>query len=85
MLLGSGDLLKFDANGQIVSRAGMSTSAQVAQVPPGVWHGFWVAEPGTAIMEVKPGPYRPSDFAEWAPPEGDGRVAAFLHQLAPRP
>jgi cupin fold WbuC family metalloprotein len=84
LLQGRGDLLKFDANGRITSRAGMNASAQVAQIPAGLWHGFWVAEPGTAIMEIKQGPYRPSDFAEWAPPEGDGRVDAYLRQLAPQ-
>jgi cupin fold WbuC family metalloprotein len=85
LLQGSGDLLQFDANGRIVSRAGMSAQTPVAQIPKGIWHGFWVAEASTAIMEVKPGPYRPSDFAEWAPPEGDGRVPDFLRQLAPQP
>jgi cupin fold WbuC family metalloprotein len=85
LLQGSGDLLRFDANGRITSRAAMSAQAPVAQIPVGLWHGFWVAEAGTAIMEVKPGPYRPSDFAEWAPPEGDGRVAAFMRQLGPQP
>jgi cupin fold WbuC family metalloprotein len=85
LLQGSGDLVKFDANGRITSRAGMNASAQVAQIPAGLWHGFWVAEPDTAIMEVKPGPYRPSEFAEWAPAEGEARVAEFLRQLAPQP
>jgi cupin fold WbuC family metalloprotein len=85
LLQGRGDLLRFDGNGQIASRSEISASAQVAQIPAGMWHSFWVAEPGTAIMEVKPGPYRPSEFAAWAPPEGDGRVAEFLRQLAPQP
>ena len=85
LLQGSGDLLRFDADGKISSRSQMSAQAPVAQIPPGLWHGFWVAEPGTAIMEVKPGPYRPSEFAEWAPPEGDANVTEFLRQLAPQP
>src|SRR5215510_4101632 len=62
LLQGRGDLLRFDANGAIASRTEMSASAPVAQIPAGLWHGFWVAEPGTAVMEVKSGPYRPSDF-----------------------
>jgi cupin fold WbuC family metalloprotein len=84
LLQGGGDLLRFDANGRIARRARISASAPVAQIPAGVWHGFWVAEPGTAIMEVKPGPYRPSQFAEWAPPEGDVRVAEFLQRMGPQ-
>ena len=85
LLQGRGDLLRFDADGRIASRVQMSPAAPVAQIPTGVWHGFWVLEPGTAIMEVKPGPYRPSQFAEWAPPEGDAGVAEFLRVLAPQP
>jgi cupin fold WbuC family metalloprotein len=85
LLQGSGELLKFDANGNIASRSEMSASAPVAQIPTGVWHGFWALELGTAILEVKPGPYRPSQFAEWAPAEGDARVAEYLRQLAPQP
>jgi cupin fold WbuC family metalloprotein len=85
LLQGRGDLLRFEANGKIASRMEMSASAPVAQIPAGMWHGFWVAEPATAIMEVKPGPYRPSEFAEWAPPEGDSRVPEFLRQLGRSP
>jgi len=85
LLRGSGELLRFDADGGIASRAGLGAEAPVAQIPVGVWHGFWVREPGTAILEVKPGPYRPSEFAEWAPAEGDARVADYLRQLAPQP
>jgi cupin fold WbuC family metalloprotein len=85
LLQGSGDLLSFDAHGAIASRSEMNASAPVAQIPAGMWHGFWVAEPGTAIMEVKPGPYRPPDFAEWAPPEADAEVGEFLRSLGRQP
>jgi cupin fold WbuC family metalloprotein len=85
LLQGRGDLLRFDANGAIASRWELSTSAPIAQIPAGLWHGFWVAEPATAIVEVKPGPYRPSDFADWAPPEGDARAAEFLLRLGRQP
>jgi len=84
LLHGRGELLGFGVDGKITSRSEMSASAPVAQISAGLWHGFWVIEPGTAVMEVKPGPYRPSAFADWAPPEGDARVAEFLRQLAPQ-
>jgi cupin fold WbuC family metalloprotein len=84
LLQGRGDLLRFDPDGQIAERAGISASAPVVQIPAGVWHSFWVLEPGTAIMEAKPGPYRPSEFAAWAPPEGDVGVAEYLRRLAPQ-
>ena len=34
------------------------------------------------LFEVKPGPYRPNEFADWAPPEGDAAVAHYLESLA---
>ena len=82
LLRGRGELLRFSADGHIIGRCEMSPQAPVAQIPAGAWHSFVVIEPGTAIMEVKPGPYRPSEFAEWAPPEGDARVPEFLHRIA---
>jgi cupin fold WbuC family metalloprotein len=85
LLQGRGELLRFGADGEIVGRSEMSASASVVQIPVGMWHGFRVIEPGTAVMEVKPGPYRPSEFAEWAPPEGDARVPDFLRRIAPQP
>jgi cupin fold WbuC family metalloprotein len=83
LLRGRGELLRFSADGHIVGRPEMSPQAPVVQIPAGAWHGFVVIEPGTAIMEVKPGPYRPSEFAKWAPPEGDALVPEFLRQIAP--
>jgi hypothetical protein len=58
--------LKFDANGRTASRARMIAAGPVAQNPASVWRGFWLEEPGTATMEVKPGPHRLSGFADWA-------------------
>jgi cupin fold WbuC family metalloprotein len=83
LLQGRGELLRFGPAGEIVGRSEMSGLAPVVQIPVGMWHGFRVIEPGTAIMEVKPGPYRPSEFADWAPPEGDARVPDFLQQITP--
>jgi hypothetical protein len=60
----------------------MSKQVPVAQIPMGVWHGFWVREPGTAILEVKAA--LPPDFAGWAPVEGDVGGDEFPRPLAPR-
>jgi dTDP-4-dehydrorhamnose 3,5-epimerase-like enzyme len=59
----------------------MSTETPVVQIPAGTWHGFVVLEPDTVVMELKPGPYRPSEFAGWAPPEGDPSATSFLSSL----
>jgi cupin fold WbuC family metalloprotein len=81
-LQGRGQLLIFGEAGHLLDRVEMSSASPVVQIPIGAWHGFLVLEPDTAVMEIKPGPYRPNEFAEWAPPEGDAKVAAFLEWLA---
>jgi cupin fold WbuC family metalloprotein len=85
LLQGSGNLLRFDPNGQIASHAAMSARAPTAQIPAGLWHGFWVAERAPPSWRSSRARIGPSGFAEWAPPEGDGRVDAYLRQLAPQP
>jgi cupin fold WbuC family metalloprotein len=69
LLQGRGDLLHFDANGCVADRIELSSNARLAQIPAGVWHGFVVLEEETAVLEIKPGPYRPNQFALWAPEE----------------
>src|SRR3974390_1828328 len=59
LLTGRGELLKFSEDGAFVGRSDMSADAPVVQIPVGAWHGFVVREPDTAMLEVKPGPYRP--------------------------
>src|SRR6478609_2831661 len=39
-------------------------------------------EPPTMVLEVKPGPYRPNEFAAWAPEEGEPASSAFVHWAA---
>jgi len=81
LLQGRGNLLSFDGSGCLAGRVALSRSAQVAQIPAGVWHGFVVLENDTAVLEIKPGPYRPNEFANWAPEEGApdaGRMVEWL-------
>jgi cupin fold WbuC family metalloprotein len=82
LLQGRGQVLEFSEAGQLVSRTDMSTTAPIAQISRGTWHGFLVLEPATAVMEIKPGPYRPNEFAEWAAPEGDPGVPRLLEWIA---
>jgi cupin fold WbuC family metalloprotein len=81
-LQGRGHLLSFSEAGHLLDRLEMSNSSPVAQIPIGAWHGFFVLEPNTAVMEIKPGPYRPNEFAGWAPSEGAPGVPQFLECLA---
>src|SRR5271154_5514084 len=59
LLDGSGEVLKFSEDGKLLGRIEMSANAPAVQIPIGAWHGFVVRERDTAVMEVKPGPYRP--------------------------
>jgi cupin fold WbuC family metalloprotein len=51
---GRGNLVIFDNNARLVDRIELSPSASVIQIPTGVWHGFVVLEPNTAVLEIKP-------------------------------
>jgi cupin fold WbuC family metalloprotein len=75
---GRGMLLNFSADGHLLAREEMSAASPIAQIPIGVWHGFIVLDAATAVMEIKPGPYRPNEFAHWAPAEADARAPAFI-------
>jgi cupin fold WbuC family metalloprotein len=82
LLRGGCDLLKFDARGQVTGRVAMSAESPVVQIAVGTWHGLYVRQKNSMLLEVKPGPYRPNEFADWAPPEGDAAVAQYLESLA---
>jgi cupin fold WbuC family metalloprotein len=82
LLQGRGEVLRFSEDGKLLGGIEMNAGAPVVQIPMGAWHGFVVREPDTAVMEVKPGPYQPNEFADWALPEGDPRVPAFLQSMA---
>jgi cupin fold WbuC family metalloprotein len=79
---GCGDVLMFDEVGILLDRTELSQRAPVVQIPVGLWHGFVVREPDTAVMEIKPGPYRANEFAVWAPEEGDAKAARFVAWVA---
>jgi hypothetical protein len=94
LLRGRFDFLIFDPQAELVQRLAMSAAAPVAQIPPGTWHGGVALAPQTMVLEVKPGPYRPNEFAAWAPEEVSlqaahscigPRVRAWEANGAPRP
>lgn len=82
LLRGRAELLHFDKDGRLRCRSEMSIDAPIAQISRAEWHGFLVLEPDTAVMEIKPGPYKANEFAEWAPPEGHRKVPSVLNWLS---
>jgi cupin fold WbuC family metalloprotein len=80
---GALDLLTFDDAGTLSARHafGMGAANLAYENGPGLWHTVVVREDATTFLEVKQGPYDPataSEFAPWAPAEGESGVARFL-------
>ena len=82
LLRGRLDLLIFGPEAELVQRLSLGAASPVAQVPSGTWHGGVALQAETLVLEVKPGPYRPNEFADWAPPEGEVAAAAFVSWVA---
>jgi cupin fold WbuC family metalloprotein len=88
---GALDLIVFDEARRVTARHAFGTGAgNIAyENGPGIWHTVVVNADATAFLEVKQGPYDPasaSEFAGWAPAEGEAGVARFLdwaRQAAP--
>ncbi len=83
LVRGRVDLITFDDEGRVTGRhaVGEGTGNLAYETAPGTWHTLVAARDGTAFLEIKQGPYDPataSEYAGWAPPEGDARVALFL-------
>jgi len=75
---GALDVLLFDSQGSIARRARLESSSPVIHIPIGHWHGCVVHAPDTLVLEIKPGPYRPNEFADWSPEEGHGQANEFV-------
>ena len=78
LLRGRLDLLIFGPEADLVQRLALGLASPIAQLPRGTWHSGVALQPQTLVLEVKPGPYRPNEFAEWAPQEGEGAAATFV-------
>jgi cupin fold WbuC family metalloprotein len=80
-LTGAVAALIFDEDGVITGRTEVRAGGPVMgiEIPEGTWHTVTALEPGTSIIEIKRGPYKPvtaGDFAPWSPPDGDAACAA---------
>jgi len=69
-LKGQGRLLEFGREATVSRVTELSPEGvNLVQLPPGVVHSFVVTGDCAVVMEIKPGSYRPSQFAPWAPEE----------------
>jgi len=86
LVRGRVDVLTFDDNGRVTARhsVGEGTDCMAYETPQGTWHTLVPGATGGVFLEVKEGPYDPattSEFAAWAPAEGERAVPAFLAWL----
>jgi cupin fold WbuC family metalloprotein len=79
---GCADILIFNEAGELLSRSRLDRTTPIVQIGMSEWHGCVVHEPDTVVMEVKPGPYRPNEFADWAPEEGHESAAHFVQWVS---
>jgi cupin fold WbuC family metalloprotein len=76
----------FDDSGSVLARYVVGAGAHLLgyETPRATWHTLIARSDGAAFLEVKEGPYDPTtatEFAPWAPAEGDPRVPDFLEWL----
>jgi cupin fold WbuC family metalloprotein len=55
--------------------------AAVIQIAPFVRHAAAALDPRTLVLEIKPGPFRATEFAGWAPPEGAPGAEAIVARI----
>ena len=85
-LRGSVALIIFDRDGVVLERLCLSAGDSICgiEMQPNTWHTVYPLTDEAVILEVKEGPYTPteeSDFASWAPVEGDSDVGDFLEWM----
>jgi cupin fold WbuC family metalloprotein len=86
VLRGRFHVLTFDERGKVTGRysAGEGTASMAYETPRATWHTLVSDTDGSAFLEVKEGPYDPStasEFASWAPAEGDPGTGKFLEWI----
>ena len=86
VLKGQLALVIFDQAGKVLEKLSMGPNQTLmgTEFSENTWHSIYPETEDVVILEVKPGPFTPateSDFASWAPKEGDQDVAGFIDWL----
>jgi len=83
LLRGATACLTFDDTGTVTARHELEPGRGL-ELAVGTWHTLVARAPGTVLLEVKEGPYRrpaATDFAPWAPAEGEEEAATMPRHL----
>jgi len=86
LLRGHVDVLTFDEAGAVTARyvIGEDTGNLAYETRERTWHTLLPGAAGCAFLEIKEGPYdaaTATEFAAWAPAEGEPTVPAYLAWL----
>ncbi|NBC82133.1 MAG: cupin fold metalloprotein, WbuC family [Bacteroidetes bacterium] len=86
VLTGKVVVVEFDPEGNITDHIVLSSinGALGVEIAAKTYHMVIALEPGSAVYELKDGPYTPVDdknFAPWAPAEGEAGCEAYLHSI----
>lgn len=84
---GAFEIVIFEDDGTLRERVRLEPNSTVIalELQPQTWHSYVPLSEHAAFFEVKEGPYdaaRISQFAPWAPAEGEAAVAAYQAWLA---
>jgi cupin fold WbuC family metalloprotein len=85
-LSGAIDILIFDDHGVVLERIAVAAGSETMalELQPKTWHSYVPLTSHAAFFEVKEGPYDPvriTQFADWAPAEGEAGVPAYLQWM----
>lgn len=85
-LRGAVSLVIFNESGVILEKHPLSQGEAIngIELEPNTWHTIYPQTNEAIILEVKEGPFAPtqeSDFASWAPVEGEEKAVHFLSWL----
>jgi cupin fold WbuC family metalloprotein len=82
---GTFEVVIFTSDGKVKNRFALGPKGPaLIEICGGEWHTVVFHAPAAVVLEVKPGPYGPqfdTEFARWAPMEGDPSVIPFLSWL----
>lgn len=78
LLRGQVDILLLSDDAELRQRIALRAATPVIQIPMQQCHCAVSLEPGSVVMEIKPGPYRPNEFMAWAPDEDSPAAGTFL-------
>ena len=78
-------IIEFDDNGKVTDHFVLDFNGgnKGAEIPPKIWHTFVALQEGSAVYEMKEGPFVATEkvFAEWSPEEGTKEAQDFNSQI----